>query len=514
MDKKNLLLIVAIVLLAGLFYISKNKSQVYNQSESKLGVKLVDIQQGTIEGVRITKNNVPMNLIQKNNTWIVKEKDSYPADGKKIADLVNSIRNLKGDIFYTSDVSKFHSFALLDPNDSKLKEFGAADVSGTKVELLNEKSEVIASVILGKVKESKASNESAYAPPKKSIYARKSNSNDVYLCNNLISADNSPSNWINKDLIDIKKNKIKAVEIKKNEKEPVVISRPNPKDEPTLSKIKEAHKPLTSIIDSTFKAAELLKIESIMTNEEAKDLKFVNTFTLKDFEGLIYEFKFTEGIADKNNQHCLNIKASIDEAYINDVSKKEDEKKDGITKLTLDQAKAQVKEFNEKHEKWHYLLASWVVKRFLKDIDELTEPIKKETPEKPAGEPGTEQPMPQEPDIVDENDTNVNQDLITCSHILIAFKTAKNASATRTKEEAKTLAEKLLKETRAENADFAKIAKENSDDGSKANGGDLGAFGKGAMVKPFEAAAFALKVGGISEIVESDFGYHIIKRTK
>lgn len=72
-------------------------------------------------------------------------------------------------------------------------------------------------------------------------------------------------------------------------------------------------------------------------------------------------------------------------------------------------------------------------------------------------------------------------------------------------------ADEILKRARA-GEDFAKLAEEfSTDPGSKTKGGDLGWFGHGQMVKPFEEAAFALQPGQISEVVESDFGYHIIK---
>ncbi len=93
------------------------------------------------------------------------------------------------------------------------------------------------------------------------------------------------------------------------------------------------------------------------------------------------------------------------------------------------------------------------------------------------------------------------------SHILVA-------SDKLGKDKAKAKAEQLLAEIRKTPAAFADLAKKNSDDpGSAAKGGDLGFFGRGMMVKPFEDSAFGLKEGEISGVVESDFGFHIIKVT-
>lgn len=97
------------------------------------------------------------------------------------------------------------------------------------------------------------------------------------------------------------------------------------------------------------------------------------------------------------------------------------------------------------------------------------------------------------------------------SHILIASpKTA--PAADRAKARAK--AEELLAIVRKAPDTFAAVAEKNSQDpGSASKGGDLDFFARGAMVKPFEDAAFSMKKGEISDVVESDFGYHIIKLT-
>ena len=87
-------------------------------------------------------------------------------------------------------------------------------------------------------------------------------------------------------------------------------------------------------------------------------------------------------------------------------------------------------------------------------------------------------------------------DQVTASHILV-----------ETEQQAKDIINQVK-----QGALFEDLAKYGSKCPSGKQGGNLGSFGKGAMVKPFEDAAFALEVGQVSEPVKTQFGYHLIKR--
>ncbi len=106
------------------------------------------------------------------------------------------------------------------------------------------------------------------------------------------------------------------------------------------------------------------------------------------------------------------------------------------------------------------------------------------------------------------------REVISCRHILIQFKGAARARTERSEAQALELAKTVRARLEA-GEDFAKLAREVSDDPSaKQNGGDLGSFSRAQMVPAFAEAAFALKVGELSQPVKSPFGYHIILRYK
>jgi parvulin-like peptidyl-prolyl isomerase len=104
---------------------------------------------------------------------------------------------------------------------------------------------------------------------------------------------------------------------------------------------------------------------------------------------------------------------------------------------------------------------------------------------------------------------------IRASHILISYAGVPRTQAARTQGDALELVEEIHTRLK-QGEDFEGLARRYSDcpSAQSEKPGDLGFFDKGKMVKPFEDAAFALEVGEISGIVETKFGYHIIKRTQ
>ncbi len=105
---------------------------------------------------------------------------------------------------------------------------------------------------------------------------------------------------------------------------------------------------------------------------------------------------------------------------------------------------------------------------------------------------------------------------VAIQHVLVAYRGARGAPRTvkRTKVDAKKLAEQVLAEARA-GKDFSELAARYSDDpGSRDNRGNLGKRRRADLVKPFADAAFRLEEGEVSDVVETEFGFHVIKRNQ
>ena len=156
----------------------------------------------------------------------------------------------------------------------------------------------------------------------------------------------------------------------------------------------------------------------------------------------------------------------------------------------IKKARERVKELNENLAGWYYVISNDVYNKIRLDREGFVKIKEKDDGDKPEE--------------------------VRASHILISFKGADSADAdvTRTKEEAKAEAERIRKLIVDEGKDFAEMASEHSNGPSKTKGGDLGKFKFEVMAPPFSKAAFALEVDAVSEVVETGFGFHVIKRTE
>ncbi|KAG1683198.1 putative peptidyl-prolyl cis-trans isomerase dodo [Nymphon striatum] len=112
-----------------------------------------------------------------------------------------------------------------------------------------------------------------------------------------------------------------------------------------------------------------------------------------------------------------------------------------------------------------------------------------------------------------------NDDKVKCSHLLVKHKESRRPSSwreetiTRTKDEALEIIKEYRKQIESDEKTFEELAAKFSDCSSARKNGDLGLFGRGAMQKLFEDAAFGLEINQLSEPVSTDSGIHIILRT-
>ncbi|CAD7078301.1 unnamed protein product [Hermetia illucens] len=109
---------------------------------------------------------------------------------------------------------------------------------------------------------------------------------------------------------------------------------------------------------------------------------------------------------------------------------------------------------------------------------------------------------------------------VQCSHLLVKHNKSRRPSSwreeniTRSKDEAREILNEYRKKIESGEATLQELAQKYSDCSSAKRGGDLGMFERGTMQKPFEEAAFNLKVGQLSKIVDTDSGLHLILRTQ
>ena len=457
MTNKHLIILVGMAVALALVTVALYSGRGPSPGEFISGTPLIQgLDPGKVYKVVIKSGAKKVALIRHGEEFGLTEKADYPASLKKINELILDCLEIRCAEEVTDSAANHAELGVTE-----------SSTDAVSVSFLDAESQPLIGFIKGKSAEGGSG-----------AYVRLLGRNTVYRTEKGLFLKTDPTDYIDKTLVEVKKDDIKRVEVRTG-KDTYTIGR-NDKDEIALRDIPKGKQAKGTEYESVFSALTSLDLTDVSPAKDLK-LKWDTTYTCQLKSGLSYIVQ----LAKKDDKHYAGLSANSpkgDRVQISWTESQEELKKKEAILLAMQTAK----EFGPRHKPWVYEISSWVAEKMRKPLADLIEDIPKaETPEE-----------------------------IAARHILIAYKGAERSEAKRTKAEAKALAGEVLAKARGDGADFAGLAKKHSDGPSKEKGGDLGIFKKGAMAPAFEEAAFKLKVGEISDVVETPFGFHIIKRTK
>jgi len=413
-----------------------------------------------VSRITIDKGSDSMALQRTAEGFTITQRQGYPASTEKVNALFIKCFEIRCD-------------GKVTENKDNHKDLGVAvdDKEATVVKLLDNAGKVITGVVVG-----------GSVSRGRGVYVRSVDKDVVYATDKWVSFSTKVSDYVDTELVKVAKKDV--VEVRVEQKDSTYTAARGKADKIVLQNVPKGKRAKDSDVESLFDALSDLSLDDI-ASDAAVAADPDTTFTCKTSKHATYVVKLSK----KDDKHYVKLSVTGPSAELVEKSmmigqnepQAELDKKDAV--LT---ANRKAGEFNLRHNNRVYEIASWDAGKMRKPMTDLIEDIPKDDdPEK-----------------------------ITASHILIGYKGSSKSEATRTKAEARKLAEDVLAKTKAHGANFAALARKHSEGPSKDKGGDLGEFGKGAMHKNFEEASWKLKVGEISGIVETPFGFHVIKRTK
>lgn len=431
------------------------------------GTPLVQgVSMDAIGGIEIERDGETLRIVQRGNQFQVREMENYPVDRESFNRLLFQILDLRA-----SD--------RMGAGEPAAKHFGFG-VQGTlftQVRLLDKQGEPLMGLEFA-------------APAGSGTSVRREGRPEVFATESPVRINADVRSYVNTELLDIRLPDLRSIVV-----EPtgdvvleIVVDQPQPSARigaptPRLVTVEEGElldsKALTRFVteirsvdfDTPRHPGTLGEVDWLWSHTLKTD-KVTYRLRLGEVDDMWVCAVSAEGPTDKEIQAALQqVRSGGQDASM----RRADE---------LIQARQVAEEYTRHHAPWVYTLPDG----------------KREALQVVRGD------LLQDPD---------NPTSIGARHILIAHADAERSRVDRTREEAEALATEVLALVGAEGADFAELARTHSDDpGSGASGGDLGMFGRRDMAEAFDKAAFGLKVGEVSGIVETPFGFHIIERTK
>ena len=450
-----------------------------SRSDFVSGTPLIQgLDTGQIHKVVVKSGEKTVTLTGTSKGLVVEEKSNYPASVKEINGLVIKCLEIRLAAKVTDKKENHKDLGVTEGHEdaTTVSFIGQGRQDSPKAAGKDEDKDISGNggehVLVGFVKGKSAEGSMG-------VYVRLLGQDTVYRTEENVWLNDKPIDYIGRNLVKLDKEGVMRVEVKTDKDSYTIARDDKDNDKVVLANIPKGKKAKTWDVGSTFEALSSLDMADVMpAGKEKLDWDATYTAYLKT------HISYTVQLAKKDDKHYVRVSASFPPDLKITRPAKDEKDEEVKKKAAIWEACETAPRFTRRHKDWVYELSSY-------DAEKLRKPFK---------------------DLVEDD----LPDEIAASHILISYKGAENADEkiTRTKDEAKKLAEKVLKEAKKKDADFAKLAEKHSDGPTKTKGGDLGTFKKGKRAAEFDAAAFKLKVNGISDVVETKFGFHIIKRTK
>ncbi|MBK8978872.1 MAG: peptidylprolyl isomerase [Planctomycetes bacterium] len=456
-----LALLATILVVVTVYEFSRERTVEIEFQSGQLLVPEIDASR--IDAIKVQKGDSVVELARVDrNSFRIKSLDSYPASNREVNSIITGVSEIRCTAEASSNPAQ-HAALNVD-------EGGA---NSTTVSFLDQDGKVIAGVIIGEDVDG-------------ARYGRRIGDDQAYRLESAPYLRTTALDFADKRLIELQRDQLASVEVAPKDGRAYTI-KPGENGDPQLQDVPDGFKAKQYEPGSVAGAVSYLSFTDLKPEAALEGVEFGSTFTAESKSGARYVLQIGQ---DAENKYWLRVRAQyVGPARVTPTPGLEGEEADKeLEQLNkYKEASDACQAFQARHQGWVYQVAEWTAKNLTKPFDDLVEPD--------DGRP----------------------DEVAASHILIPFAGAERAAedVTRTKEEAQALAQSLLEQALDDPSRFEDLARENSSCPSAEKGGDLGTFKFDAMAKPFSEAAFALDVDQICDhVVETQFGFHVIKRTK
>ncbi len=372
-NKLLLLCVIALGLCAGAYYLYRDQSAPRRPqgTESALGgaalgerlLASLDSEIEKIARVEIKKKAENIVLVKgEGDTWKVETANGYPADPKKINELVFGLSEIKVNAHLTANPERYTKFGLKDDTEYE-----------ASVRLADSDQKDIATLYLGKDRKAGSEPDMEMGMPPKGggRYVKLASDPNVYLVEDEIYKMNPTlSSWVDTSICSIPTDKIVKVSIARPTTETVELAYQNGKLE--VQNLPAHLQTKKTEADSLAGALNGLRMTNVLSveNPKAQELVFDTTYTATSKDGAIY----TVTVSHKDGQKdYIKLSATYGEPFLTDSDKATTET-EAAAQTAAAKAKEEVPVFNQKHSPWVYEVSGWIAEKFLKTQKALTEP--------------------------------------------------------------------------------------------------------------------------------------------